>query len=114
MGFFRTFYVERLPYTLFTTNYIAWFWKHSSLYSQNKTLRFFQSIVLSIDSIDDIVLALEIIGWIYFPPIKYCTLILTDSNHLSSLMSCLEEGTFLAQTTPLTPPSALFEAPKAM
>ena len=28
---------------------------------------------------NDIVLALGIIGWIYFPPIKYCTLVLRDA-----------------------------------
>ena len=73
----------------------------------NKTWRFFQSIILPINKIDDIVLALEIIGQIYFPLIKYCTLVLTDSNHLSLLTLRLEEGAelFWAQTTPLTPPA---------
>ena len=70
---------------------------------------FFVPIELSIDSIGDIVLALVNTGWIYFPPIKYCILVLTDPNHLSLLALRLEEdgGTFKGTKTPL---SVFFEA----
>ena len=53
--------------------------------------------IFPIDTIDNIVETLEIIGWIYFPPIEYCTLLLMDSNHLSLLAARQEEGggTFL-------------------
>ena len=36
-------------------------------------------IVLPIDTNWDVVLVLVNTGWIYFPPIKFCTLVLTDS-----------------------------------
>ena len=56
----------------------------------------FVPIELSMDSIGDIVLALVNTGWIYFPLIKYCILVLTDPNHLSWITLRLEEegGTF--------------------
>ena len=60
----------------------------------------FVPIELSIDSIGDIVLALVNTGWIYFPLIKYCILVLTDPNHLSSLALCLEEHSGLKGETP--------------
>ena len=46
---------------------------------------------------------------IYFHPIKYCVLVLTDPNHLSMLALRLEEdgGTFRGAKTP---PSVFFEA----
>jgi len=59
---------------------------------------------------------LEIIGWIYFQLIEYCTLVLSDSNHLSLLALRQEEGggTFLGSDDPLTPTSAHFEALTAL
>ena len=70
---------------------------------------FFVQIELSINSIGDIVLALVNTGWVYFPPIKYCILVLTNPNHISLLALRLEEdcGTF---TGAKTPPSVFFEA----
>ena len=44
------------------------------------------SIINKIDVIVELVLALKITGWIYFPPIKYWTLVLTDSDLLSLVM----------------------------
>ena len=69
-------------------------------------------IELSINSIGDIVLALVNTGWIYFHPIIYCILVLTDPNLLSLLALHLEEdgGTFKGSDGAKTPPSEFFEA----
>ena len=58
---------------------------------QDYSCSFFVPIELSIDSIGVIVLALVNTGWIYFHPIKYCILVLTDPNYLSLLALHLEE-----------------------
>ena len=73
--------------------------------------------IFPINTIDNIVLTLKIIGWIYFPPIKYCTLVLNGFK--PSQLACIVSrggqcNFFWAWMVPLTPPLALFEAPKAL